>query len=306
VPDATPAPDSNPDFLGTLPEGDTGIASQFTDDRGIESHPDGIFADDFESYGDASDLTQRWDAAYRYVGIAREPANIFAGSQSVEFTVPQQNQELSNKIWKSLVPEEDIVFLRYYSKFASTNNVTGSSHNGATISSHYEDNGSATPGIPADGFNKFLVAFENWRGDSSTAPAPGQLNVYVYHPTQRSNYGDHFFPTGEVLPNTSILFDFGSNFVPRPHVVQELDRWYCYELMVKANSVGQRDGRIAFWLEGKLIADFQNLRLRDTKDLTMDRIGLGLHIKSNTSGETKKWYDNVVVARSYIGPLKRP
>jgi hypothetical protein len=49
-------------------------------------------------------------------------------------------------------------------------------------------------------------------------------------------------------------------------------------------------------------ADFRNLRLRDIPSLTIDRFDLGLHILRNTRAETRKWYDNVVAATSYIGP----
>jgi hypothetical protein len=73
--------------------------------------------------------------------------------------------------------------------------------------------------------------------------------------------------------------------------------------MVKANTLGQRDGRIAMWLDGKLIADFPNLRLRETTALKIDKFTIGLHIKSNTLGVARKWYDNVVAATSYIGPM---
>jgi hypothetical protein len=153
--------------------------------------------------------------------------------------------------------------------------------------------------------NKFLANLENWRADSAT-PSPGDLNVYIYHPEQRSMWGDHFFPTGLVDPNTSLPFDFGPDFVSRPDVIPELDRWYCYEFMVSANTPGQRDGRIAAWLDGKLSADFKNLRLRDVSSLKIDRFGLDFHIFSNPNGEAKKWYDNVVAAKSYIGPLFKP
>ena len=49
--------------------------------------------------------------------------------------------------------------------------------------------------------------------------------------------------------------------------------------------------------------DFPNLRLRDIDTLKIDRFGLSFHIGSNPAGETKKWYDNVVAATSYIGPV---
>jgi hypothetical protein len=158
--------------------------------------------------------------------------------------------------------------------------------------------------VPADGTNKFLANLENWRGDATTA-SPGDLNIYIYHPGQRSQWGDHFFPTGLVMPNTSIPFDFGPSFVSRPDLIPELDRWYGYELMVKANTPGQLDGRIAGWLDGKLVMDFPNLSLRDVASLTIDRFALCFHIGSNPNGEATKWYDNVVAATSYIGPLMK-
>jgi hypothetical protein len=74
-------------------------------------------------------------------------------------------------------------------------------------------------------------------------------------------------------------------------------------MMVKANTPGQRDGRIAFWLDGQLIADFLNLRLRETTSLKIDRFTIDLHVLNNNLGVARKWYDNVVAATSYIGPM---
>lgn len=289
---------------GALPEGNNGIAAKHPGDVGIGSDPDVIFADDFESYAQSSDLNNRWDAVYQnqYVAITTVAANVNRGSQALEFTLPQETAELSDGTDKVLTQERDVLYLRYYSKFMPPYDVVGSSHNGSSISAHYFNGNMATPGIPADGTNKFLVNYENWRGDTQT-PSPGVLNVYVYHPLQRDVYGDHFFATGLVMPNTSIPFDFGPDFVSRPDVTPELDRWYCYEYMVQANTVGKLDGRIAFWLDGKLLADFGNLRFRDIDTLKINRFGLSFHIKSNPNQEAKKWYDDVVAATSYIGPI---
>jgi hypothetical protein len=289
---------------GMLPEGNTGIASRHPGDAGIAADPDVIFADDFESYEKGSDLNQRWDAVYQnqYVAITTTAANVYRGGKALEFTLPQQNAELSDGIDKLVSPEQDVLFLRYYSKFQPPYDVVGSSHNGSSISAHYFNGNRATPGVPADGTNKFLANFENWRGEASTA-SPGFLNVYVYHPGQRSQWGDHFFPTGDVSPNTSLKFQYGPGFVSRPDIIPELNRWYCYEFMLQANTPGQRDGRIAAWLDGKLIMDFPGLRLRDIASLRIDRFGLSFHIGSNPNGEARKWYDNVVAARKYIGPI---
>ena len=193
-------------------------------------------------------------------------------------------------------PEQDVLFLRYYSKFQPPYDVVGSSHNGSSISAHYFINGQATPGVPADGTNKFLANLENWRGEAAT-PSPGDLNIYLYHPEQRSQYGDHFFPNGDVFAQHQHQVHLRPGFVSRPNIIPELDRWYCYEYMLQANTPGQRDGRIAVWLDGVLVADFPGLRLRDVATLKIDRFGLSFHIGSNPNGQARKWYDNVVAAK---------
>jgi hypothetical protein len=76
--------------------------------------------------------------------------------------------------------------------------------------------------------------------------------------------------------------------------------------MVKANTIGVKDGRVACWLNGALIADFQNLELRKADSLKINRFNLSLHARSNPKRVTFKWYDNVVAAKSYIGPLFSP
>jgi hypothetical protein len=293
---------------GSPPGADAGpsdvISGRHPGDVGIGADPDVVFADDFEGYSKGADLNQRWSAVYQnqYVGITTESANVYAGKKALEFTLPQQDQELSDATDKVLTTELDALYLRYYSKFEPPYDVVGSSHNGSSISAHYFQNGNATPGVPADGTNKFLVNLENWRGEATT-PSPGPLNVYVYHPGQRSQYGDHFFPTGQVLPYSATAFDFGPSFVKRPDVTPELGRWYCYEYLVQANTPGKKDGRITVWLDDALTADFPNLTFRDVASLKIDRFGLSFHIGSNPNGQSRKWYDNVVAAKARIGCL---
>jgi hypothetical protein len=293
-------------WTGPLPEGDHGIAAHHPGDVGIASDAAVVFADDFEGYAQPNDLWSRYDNVYQLdeIAITTAPDHVHRGAKALEFALPVLTSELANSIDKVISPERDVLFLRYYSRFESPFDVTGSSHNGGSISAHYFMGNMATPGVPANGTNKFLVNLEDWRSDQPT-PSPGPLNVYVYWPEQRSMWGDHFFGSGMVLPNSSISDDFGPGFVSRPDITPALDHWYCYELMVKANTVGQRDGRIAFWLDGKLAADFGNLRFRDVASLTIDHIGLMFHAGANP-GLTHKWYDDLVVATSYIGPVFGP
>ena len=97
---------------------------------------------------------------------------------------------------------------------------------------------------------------------------------------------------------------FGKYFVPRPDVLPERDRWYCREIMLKSNTPGQRDGRLAFWVDGKLAGDFPNMRMRDVDWLKPNQINLGLYIPgSRGQAPCVLWQDDLVVATSYIGPM---
>jgi hypothetical protein len=286
-------------FAGPLPEGNSGIAAKYPGDKGIAGDPAVLFFDDFESYSDASALTTRWNEVYhsQNVRIATETGNVFSGAKALEFKVDQTSTEVSNTAVKYVSPTRDLIFLRYYARFDPAFNVLGSSHNGSSISANY-----CCPGVKADGYNKFFVSLEAGRETTGT-PNPGKLNIYIYYPDQRDIWGDHFYPTGTVTPFSSTPYDFGPEFVSRPDFVPQLGRWYSYEVMVKANTPGLKDGRIAFWIDGKLAADFQNIRVRETTNLKIDRFSVDLHVKSNTLGVAKKYYDNVVAATSYIGPM---
>jgi len=281
-----------------LPSGNSGIAAKYMQDANIASDPKVLFADDFESYSSASQLSSKWSNIYQqqYTRIATESGRVFLGSKSLEFKIPGQSSMVANAVERTLSTSSDTVFVRAYTKFDSAYDASGSEHNGLVISANY-----CCPGVPADGSNKFYVDVENSR--DLTSNNPGFTNSYVYYPEQRDVYGDHFFPNGTVLPNSSTPGNFGSFFVPRPNFIPQLNRWYSYELMVKANTPGQRDGRIAIWIDGNLIADFLNIRLRDTTSLKINKVELDLYIKSNPGGDVLKWYDNVVIATSYIGPV---
>ena len=172
---------------GTTPNAD-GIAARYPGDVGIEKDPNVVFADGFESYAQTSDLWNKWSYYYQasQTRITTDPANVRTGTKALEFTMPQGSTELANAVQKVLTTELDVLYLRYYSKFAASFNIIGSSHQGGGINAHFFNGSNATSGIPANGTNKFRVEYECWRG-SSAEGSPGQLNVYVYHPEQRSN-----------------------------------------------------------------------------------------------------------------------
>ena len=287
-----------------LPEGD-GIAAKYPGDRGIERDPAVVFADGFENTLSPAHLRGKWNQIIHdgNMRITERAADVNGGKRALAFTVPRQEAALAIGVGKQIEKERDVLFLRWYSKFEDGFAVVdGSVHNGGSISARYFKDGRATPGTRADGCNKFLANFES---ENSSGKSPGELNVYCYHAEQGGDYGDHFFPSGKVLPfsyKRSGAATFGPHFQARPDVIPKRGRWYCYEYMVKANTPGRRDGRIACWLDGKLVADFPNLRLRDDDGLKIDRFGIGLYIAKNAARANTKWYDDVVAATAYVGP----
>ena len=58
-------------------------------------------------------------------------------------------------------------------------------------------------------------------------------------------------------------------------------------------------------VDGKLTADFPDLKIRSIAGLQIDaaKIVLGAN---RTTQVVKKWYDNVVIAKHYIGPMVSP
>ena len=287
-----------------LPEGSNGLAARYPGDAGLAHDPGVIHYDGFEDYASLADVNKKYEFVMgtQNMRLTKDPANVNHGKKAMQFTLPKQEEGNAAALYRVIREERDVLFLRYYAKFEKGYDQHGSSHNSGVISAHYFPNRQASPGQPADGRNKFWVSYETERGDS---PSPGRLNVYVYHPEQRTGYGDHIYPTGRIRSGPEKPLPFGPGFVSRPDIIPELDRWYCYEFMVKANTPGRHDGRIACWLDGKLIADFPNFRLRDADSLKIDIFGIALFMRPNNIRANTRWFDDVVAATSYIGPIAR-
>jgi hypothetical protein len=302
-----------------LPTGNSGIASKYPGDVNIKSDPAVLFADDFESYTSASQLTSsgNWQNYYGTginTAIETGGSDVFAGSKSLRFIVPANSGD-ANAVQRTLAGNHDTVFLRAYTKFASDWSDTGSEHNGITLMGNYcgpgttpSCNGHVNPpgSVGAGRPSKMFVNAESSCDRTGSGPQPCFLNSYVYYPEQRDTadwYGDHWFPDGYALPNSSDQRNWGPYFQARANWVPVRNQWYCYEIMVQLNTVGSRNGRVAVWVDGKLMADYQNLVLRSDPTLHIDDADLQAYIQNNTGPNMRKWYDNVVVATSYIGPM---
>jgi hypothetical protein len=297
---------------GALSEGE-GVAAQYPGDEGIEGDPAVVFADDFEglegdtvAIGAAEQKGKKWDSAWRIVRVTQEPENVHSGRKALEI---RHEEPTSHGVGKEFREGFDSLHVRYYMKYHRefpgchhTGLLVWAGGPGITLGS---GPGKRVVGVRPDGHSHFtarLDASPPWTRLSDRAP--GRSNIYCYHMDQGRRWGDLFFPSGEVYPpeNRKLL---GEDFVPRPDFTAQLGRWYCYELMLKANTPGKRDGRVAFWVDGKLAGDFPGLRFRSTAALKVNNFALTSY-SSQKHANKVMWYDDVVVATSYIGPRLAP
>lgn len=101
------------------------------------------------------------------------------------------------------------------------------------------------PGVKPTGRDKFSAR--------STWNSKGQAMAYVYHPEQTmwGGYGDTF-PVGAIPAGTL-------------HRIRE-------ELVL--NSPGKHDGKLRYWLNGKLVLERVDMRFRDIPELKIIRVSL--------------------------------
>jgi hypothetical protein len=153
-------------------------------------------------------------------------------------------------------------------------------------------------GKKPNGDEFFGTALDAW-GNWGRRPPPGQWMLYSYWQDMKQS-GD-----GKYWGN---MFE-----VPEEPMI-ERGRWYCLEMMIKANSAPDAaDGEQAFWVDGRQVGAFKGIRWRSTDRLKLNSFWL-LHdgeTGSSLNGDKEHasrvydvWFDDVVVATEYIGPVR--
>jgi len=289
-----------------------GIASRYPNDVGIGNDPLVLLFDGFENYVQASDVRIEnggvWDTGGgNYTRISTEQH--FSGNKSYEMDFPIINVETQMGLQRFISPVEPVLFVRAYFRYDPNFYLApGSSHKGISMRGRYPG---PCGGTPSDGTGWFLFLLQdNIEGFfQSGEQEPGFGHVYAYWPHQRGDCGDHWYPTGHLGP--SVLADWllypylYPDFVARPNFNVPRGQWFCYEFMVKTNDIGQNNGEIKVWKDGIVVADFPDLFIRSIPDLMIDAVRLVFHAH-HSEQVNKLWWDNIVIARSYIGPISTP
>ena len=277
------APDSG------LPRGN-GCAAKFAADRGIAAHPAIIFADDFEG----GDYGTKWDsdrddadAVLALVDLSAEDARLGRKTLKVTATLGKNTGGGVTKWFASA----DTLFFRFYVKFDPACDYV---HHFCTLRANKSLTGRdrwsgfGGAGLKPVGDERFSTALEPW-GDWGRLPPPGRWNFYSYwHEMTKSPDGKYW----------------GNAFQPAAQPDIRRGAWICAEFMLKHNTPGKPDGEQAFWIDGEPRGHWRGINWRTSPTLWANAFTLESYV---TDSWTKNpvnvvYFDNVVIAREYIGP----
>ena len=319
------SPHKHTSILNYIPEGRNGIATRYPGDKNIENDPDVIFVEKFNEGPHSKILeplalrkiSKRWDtvSAKDIMHLSSNVPKNSADEYSLLLT-HVGGKSAGGGLYRQLLPGYEHIFARFYVKFDPDCAPIG--HFGARLGGYNPP--TAWPqggaGTRPDGSKLFTTQVDtygkNWQWD-----------FYTYW------QGMHVHGDGRY---------WGTPFLgggSKPPV--ERGKWICVELMVKMNNpVNSSNGEQAFWIDGRLWRrggqlvshigpgfpkgqwtggwwrsdensnhSFEGFNWRDIRALAINYLSLQFYMPNVRSGHVSKvWFDNVIVAKKYIGPIQ--
>ena len=255
----------------------------------LKTHAAVIFREDFEE----GDMGARWDEVGNPAGTVLSFSSPGEG-EGLGKRCLQVRAELGKNTGGGLTKwfePVDTVFVRFYTRFEEgcdyIHHYVGLRGNkGLTGADKWSGFGQA--GLKPVGDEKFSTRIEPWGNDGQWAP-PGRWNFYSYWHEMKPSGDGKYWGNSFAVP-AAPLIDHG--------------KWIGVEFMLKHNTPGQPDGEQAFWIDGVLQGHWKGINWRKTGNLKANALNLESYV-------TDRWtknpvnivsFDEVVVARAYIGP----
>jgi hypothetical protein len=266
--------------------GRAGLAANFTADRGVEKHPDVLFATGFD---EGSAWKTRWNVAKGEIDTVERDEKF--GFKSLSGSALKINLRKGSNFGsdlrldtKKFGQEPDNLHFRYYVRLASDWNPTLDGGKMPGMAGTY--NTAGWGGRRSNGNDGWSARGGFLRIFNDDHPMRGltQLLTYVYHVDMKDSYGDVWIWPGALL---------------------ERNRWYCIEQQISLNRPDAADGVLRVWIDGRMTLERKNLRFRTVDRLHIEDVWLNVyHGGVDPSPHDQHLYiDNVVVARQYIGPM---
>jgi len=300
----------------TVVPGNRGIAARYSGDRGIAKDPAVIFADDFESWtenGTQPPPGAGWSVRKNNVSRTRVvPGNVATGGtpgpgagvlKIACWTQGSGSQAggLSRKLGNYNHANErlgdgyDEIYVRYYLKFDE--NYRGVQNHGANLG------GRDVTRPDAAWVGMAAVRDVSSRGYFYSGLQPYgklgsrevEMGFYSYHLDKKDQWGE--------------------NYPIQKHVPIQVGQWHCVERHLKLNSLGpgtdpaNADGMEELWVDGELTIRKSDVRFRRVPQLRISFFSLenyyhGLPKEFDAAHPIKVYFDNLVMARQYIGPMQ--
>jgi hypothetical protein len=299
-----------------------GLAAKYKGDAGIANDPAVVFAEDFES-GDLQAIGGRWGDVSnkdgKVLALANDTPAGSHGSHSLQVTATI-GENSGGHLYHTFPPGEDEVYARFYVKFAPDCDYM---HHFVTIGGQRNlprwPEGRA--GIRPSGDERFTVGVEPY-GYGGRYPPPGAWNFYPYWCEMKISADGRYWGNGITMPEPAAA--------PR-------DKWQCIEVHVKCNSApDRRDGELALWVDGvpqaevkqgtphgqwtgmgfKVLKEggepFEGFLWRTDNEVKVNFLWLMVYMTEEAIRRCKTeapnrvnrvWFDDVVLAREYVGPL---
>jgi hypothetical protein len=231
----------------TSGEGDT-LSSRYPGDAGLDQDPAVLFFEDFEQGWGRWNAPQQ-DTATLTIHDDENLAN--AGSRYLQSTVTSADLEADEYISsQSSIDFEDPVlevYLRFYAHFVGT---APTPHHWVRMSAGvlgYSGSGRANTVPPGD--EGFWFDFD--------ANTDDVFNFYVYWYKMRSGRCNDGSTTEGCEGDQGTTYHYGNSLRPPEQTAFARDEWFCIEMHSRANTVGQMDGELAFWIDDELIGDYR-------------------------------------------------
>lgn len=310
------------------PEPGAGIASRYAHDRGIGEDPAVIFNEDFEQ-ASLERIGSRWDTV-RNVEVMSLSSDVPSGSGGKQSLLMSQLAEkgTGGDLYRQLGDGYDKLYTRMYVKFAD--DCEPVHHFGTCVGGNNPATRwpSVRAGQPTKGDESFWLGVEPFG-------SRWQWDYYVYWCDMRGSP-----PRGQT---------WGNSFIHDDTLKVRRGQWTCIEVMVRINDVGDTNGELALWIDGRQVSHlgkgfprgkwvfdkflpgqegdgvrwnqttgdreyfktsaggdpFEGFRFRTAEPLQVNFLWLYLYITKGTRGHANRvWFDDVVLATEYIGPLQ--
>ena len=289
-----------------------GLASKYKGNKGIENDPDAIFAENFEE-GSIDAVKAQWESVkdIEIMSLSTDVPQESAGKHSLLMT-HTGGKGTGGHLYRRLLPGYEQLYVRFYVKFDPD----------CFPIHHFVHVGGYNPPTPWPQGGAGIRPVGNERFTTGVEPY-GQMwrwDFYSYWMAMRSS------------PDNK---SWGHDFINDENLKVHRGKWICVELMMKMNNPAtEQNGRQALWIDGKpwskdgqiishlgkgfpkgkwvwdsFIPDpngvpFEGFQWRNTDDLKLNFLWLLLYITESPPGHVSKvWFDDIVVAKKYIGPM---